>query len=854
MNSDTLEKELFSHRPFLLRLAAGLVGPGEAEDLVQDVWTRALSDGGPAPHRARAWLARVARNLAASGFRSQSRRERREREHAPEEGGSGGFEETAGRFELAQRIGAAVQTLEEPYKSVVLLRYFEGLEHAAIAAQLGVPLATVRTRQQRALAQLRAKLDREFGGREAWGVALGAWLTRAIGIAATPSTIAVPWIALGGLAAAGLLSLVAWRALVGTPAASELIQPGSEPVSHLAASTAGTAPGGAARERVDPTPEAVIPVPKAPWRRIVGTIAGLTPEELARTDVQVHGLHRELAFPQELVAHATPAADGSFVVDLAPLYADEERIAPQQLVLCIDERRHMPAEQRLLTEQAERDADGNVTHHAEETRLVLAAVLTGIVQDESGDPMTDASIEAFRLENGMPLADSRGTASSDSEGRFVLRLAEAAPHALALVREGFRPTTRLESIVPGQERDLGTLRIERGAPLRGTMRVLGVPQGGIDVNLHPRPSMHRVDRRLSGGGLGFTDGRFEWSGVRIESGAGGSFEFTGLAPREYGLYGYSLPGTRGTLGRRPLETLAVAPSDGVDVEFDGARVTLDVRGPFAADTRGRVHVELDDDRCTFTFGLGDGPVRFAAPTATKLALRVELDGSDTRALELETPGPGEEIRRAVALSVVAPATLHLTARSTAGRTLPGLALEFHPSSDRTQRPGWRSRIVGESVELIDGEATLTVAPGDYWVEAKVHDPIRRDPRSFHVPLEFGLTIAAGEEVTRALDFSLGGYLRVDLKRPEGTREEVQFRLLDEQGNEVTCQFEAQDPDRGTIRGGWYLEPWGPNDLVSALAPGDYTLRVWDDDVEEQLVPFTLVAGETTEFSVTLEPR
>ncbi|MEQ1894567.1 MAG: hypothetical protein ABL998_18660 [Planctomycetota bacterium] len=342
--------------------------------------------------------------------------------------------------------------------------------------------------------------------------------------------------------------------------------------------------------------------------------------------------------------------------------------------------------------------------------------------------------------------------------------------------------------------------------------------------------------------------------MRVDSDVDGRFDIAGLAPRGYRLYGYSLPGTRCTLSRRTLETLATAPAESVDLEFDGARVTLDVSAPFDPETRGRVHVELEDNRNTMTFVLGDGPVRFVAPTATKLALRVELDGSDTRSLELETPGPGEEIRRAVTLAAVAPARIHLVAQSSAGRALPGLALEFCPSSDRTKQPGWRSHITTEYIELVDGLATLTVAPGDYWVEARAYDPLRRDPRSFHVPLEFGLTIAAGEEVTRTLDFSLGGYLRVDMSRPEGTREEVQCRLLDDQGNEVTCQFEAQDPDRGTIRGGWYLEPWGPNDLVSALAPGDYTLRVWDDDVAEQLVPFTLVAGETTELSVTLEPR
>jgi len=854
MNSDTLEQELFRHRPFLLRLAAGLVGSSDAEDLVQDVWTRALASDRPAPQSARAWLARVARNLATSSFRSQSRREQREREHAPAEGGSCSLGETAEHFELVHRIGAAVQTLEEPYRSVVLLRYFEGLEPAAIAANLGVPLATVRTRQQRALAQLREKLDREFGGREAWSVALGAWLARTLSVATATATVAVPWLALGGVAAAGLLALVVWRTQVGTPAQPELVQSATELVARVTGSTPGTAPSGAARERTDPTPQAVTQELEEPWRRIVGTLVGLTPEELARTQLRVQGTNREFVFPAELVAVAAPSVDGAFTVDLAPLYLEQDRHVPQELLLYIDEPRHMLAEVRLLPERGETDVDGNTTFRVDELSLALAALVRGVLTNEAGQPVAGADIEAFRMENGLPLPDERGATTSDEEGRFVLRIAEEATHALVALEDGLRPATRIEAVFPGQELELGTLRLERGAVLSGTTRVLGVPQGGIDVHIHPEDRLHRVTRRGGGGSIGFVEGSFEWSDVRVESGASGEFAAAGLAPRDYRLYGYSLSGTRGTLGRRPLETRAAAPADGVELEFDGARITLDIEAPFDPETHGRVHVESPTNRTTMTFRLGDGPVRFVAPTGERLVLRVELDGSDSSSLEIETPGPGEELRRSLALSEASPAALHLVARSDAGRVLQGLALELYPGSGPMEPLGWRSPSARQVFELVDGEATITVAPGEYRVSAQVHEPALSELRSFHVPLEFRLSIAAGEEARRELEFVLGGFLRVDLKRPGGIREQVQFRLLDALGNELPRVFHSQDPVQGTISGLWYLEPWGPNDLVHALPPGAYTLRVWDEDVVEQQVPFTLVAGETTELTVTLEPR
>jgi len=80
METNPLEPELFHPRQFLLRLAAGLVGARDAEDLVQEVWIRALAADGPRPAHARGWLARIARNLAITRFRRERRRTRLERD------------------------------------------------------------------------------------------------------------------------------------------------------------------------------------------------------------------------------------------------------------------------------------------------------------------------------------------------------------------------------------------------------------------------------------------------------------------------------------------------------------------------------------------------------------------------------------------------------------------------------------------------------------------------------------------------------------------------------------------------------------------------------------------------------
>src|SRR5690606_37993369 len=62
-----------------------------------------------------------------------------------------------------QRVASAVLELDEPFRSVVLLRWFEDREPGAIARQLGIPVATVRTRLHRAHAKLRERFEREQG-------------------------------------------------------------------------------------------------------------------------------------------------------------------------------------------------------------------------------------------------------------------------------------------------------------------------------------------------------------------------------------------------------------------------------------------------------------------------------------------------------------------------------------------------------------------------------------------------------------------------------------------------------------------------------------------------------------------
>jgi RNA polymerase sigma factor (sigma-70 family) len=167
-----LAQQLLEHQAFLQRLARALVG-GDADDLVQDVWQQALER--PPRHglHLRGWLGRVARSLARDRRRGELRRHERETGAARSQSidqDPGSFEE---RFELQREVVTLLDALEEPYRSTLLMRYFEGLSPEEIGKRTGSPTPTVKTHLRRGLEQLRAALDRKHpGGREKWLPAL----------------------------------------------------------------------------------------------------------------------------------------------------------------------------------------------------------------------------------------------------------------------------------------------------------------------------------------------------------------------------------------------------------------------------------------------------------------------------------------------------------------------------------------------------------------------------------------------------------------------------------------------------------------------------------------------------------
>jgi RNA polymerase sigma-70 factor (ECF subfamily) len=161
---------LLGQAGFLRRLARDLVrDPQAADDVLQDVWVAALEHPPRHEGNLHGWLAAVLKNLVSKRSRAHVRRAHHELEAARttlrQDSPAPAESESSVRF-----VTDSVLALDEPYRSTILMRYFEELAVQEIAERQSVPVSTVKSRLQRALEILRERMRRENGS--SWSHAL----------------------------------------------------------------------------------------------------------------------------------------------------------------------------------------------------------------------------------------------------------------------------------------------------------------------------------------------------------------------------------------------------------------------------------------------------------------------------------------------------------------------------------------------------------------------------------------------------------------------------------------------------------------------------------------------------------
>ncbi len=159
-------KLLFGH--FAPRVKGFLVKTGMTADAAEEiaqttmltVWRKAAQFD-PASAGAAAWIFTIARNLRIDSARRAARQAKAavsaERDETPEIVDSP--ETVMTRRDDVSRVAAALLRLSEEQSTVIRMSFIEEQPHGEIAARLGIPLGTVKSRIRLAMARLKDLLD-----------------------------------------------------------------------------------------------------------------------------------------------------------------------------------------------------------------------------------------------------------------------------------------------------------------------------------------------------------------------------------------------------------------------------------------------------------------------------------------------------------------------------------------------------------------------------------------------------------------------------------------------------------------------------------------------------------------------
>jgi RNA polymerase sigma-70 factor (ECF subfamily) len=158
------------HAPLVFGLARRVLrDPALAEDAVQEtflaVW-RSASAFSAERASGRAWILMLAHRRAIDLVRSA---ERRRADHLPEEWDRADPQapepaDAASLREQRERVTRALSQLPDQQREALELAYFGGYTQSELAARLGEPLGTIKSRMHSGLTRLRGLLDDDLRG------------------------------------------------------------------------------------------------------------------------------------------------------------------------------------------------------------------------------------------------------------------------------------------------------------------------------------------------------------------------------------------------------------------------------------------------------------------------------------------------------------------------------------------------------------------------------------------------------------------------------------------------------------------------------------------------------------------
>ena len=482
----------------LRALARSLVqGDADAEDLLQDAAVTALEHPPADDGRSvRGWLKAVLRNR----WRMDHRRDRRRRAReaavelaalpvSAEARRTEPADQVLARARALERLAAALVALDEPFRTTVIRRYFDGRSSADIARELGVPAGTVRWRLKTALARLRAALD-DTAPR--WQRAFLPFLGAAVKTK-TSTSVALAIILLL-VALFGAAWFIRGRGAPSPPAAPPAVaiqaSPPAAAPAHPPAAAARDAPPGQARLTVEPSDAA----------------GGLAAGRVVNWSTGDGVAGAELTFTGDAGATTIRARDdGGF--ELAPP-------APGRFTLtAIAAPGFLPYAPEFLHSTVRLVLARGQTVRGITVFLFPALDYRGRVVDAHGAPAAGARVRLLGTPSGEQVIDRLETEwTADRDGRFVFHAADEA--VLEASRGAARGWARLDGNATITRQLTITLgdNPARDATITGrTVDGAGAPLA--DVLVRAGPSGTGLDTRATAFATSGPDGNFTLAGL-----------------------------------------------------------------------------------------------------------------------------------------------------------------------------------------------------------------------------------------------------------------------------------------------------------------------------------------------------
>ncbi len=881
-------ERLIAEGAFVRSLARALVdGGADADDLVQETWLRALVRPPRVGFTLRTWLAGLVRNVARERRRGDERRERHERaavavdpRPAPSVVDPSDPSELAARFELMRRVFRWLDELPAPQRIALLQRYLDDLDPVEIARRQGVPDATIRSRIQRGLEALRARLDAESGGERAgWVAMLAPWSGGAgAAAAAAPAAALATSGPVFGVAAAAIVLVAAtvavrtgWMeedepldaaridepsltsgALTPSPP-SGIAEVEALPASPVAHASREAEAASRAVDALNATPTA--PVPSA-WK-LEGRLRGLDPtlpwtgefrvapagnslvageQTLLRTAVDHEGRFELVLADSHSALAALGAVRGLRVEAVDPAYVDTEAF-----VETLDEHgRARPAPWTFEVELVTRPS---------------ARVHKRVV-DPSGRPVPNANVHFEHWNDG----EGGRIGATDSAGRFAVE-------SIAIGERTLRIVPHDPSI---EERGPGAAELPAFLPAAVAVALrAGVDLPVPDVVVAPSCEIAGVAVDAEGRVLAgaFVEASFAAPPSNLDaafvhrrstrSGDDGAFALAGLPPGTWKLR---------VLGESALPVHPVVVNDDWagavevdapcrDVEVISRLATVTVRlaldgqpivgaplwvrgtGPDGdssnlggrTDEHGDFHFlalhgctyqllveHADVERATAPFVL---PVEQAAPFVT---------------LDLERRRP----RPSLALDLIVPA----------GEPVGRAWFQVVPTDGRAPCPQEFAELVPEG----DRFTLPELDPGRYLVHVRAGGG-RFGCGGFFQEDCFEVELDRPEVVTRSLTLRPTGRLRLFARDTDGAGLRARCRITTPAGDPLNAGFVFETAS-SAVHSPSKTFADGPCFVVPPRPPGRYVVELSADGFAPRSIEVEIVRGETTDVLATLERR